>query len=62
MDMSFIFEKCKNDSEFAVNVIKSLYEENEELKTRNIELEKKIEKFKHSLNFLDSWAKAKMGC
>ena len=61
MDMSFIFEKCKKDSEFAVNVIKSLYEENEELKTRNIELEKKIEKFKHSLNFLDAWATARLG-
>ena len=59
--MTFIFEKCKNDSEFAVDVIKSLYKENEELKSRNIELEKKIEKFKHSLNFLDSWVQAKMG-
>lgn len=42
MDNAFILEKCKTDLEFANEYIQSLLKENEELKSKNEKLTKKL--------------------
>ena len=42
MDNTFILEKCKTDLEFANEYIQSLLKENEELKSKNEKLTKKL--------------------
>lgn len=42
MDNVFILEKCKTDLEFANEYIQSLLKENEELKSKNEKLTKKL--------------------
>lgn len=42
MDNAFIIEKCKTDLEFANEYIQSLLKENEELKSKNEKLRKKL--------------------
>ena len=57
MDNAFILEKCKTDLEFANEYIQSLLKENEELKSKNEKLTKKLKTIAAIVDFLEQYEK-----
>lgn len=55
MDNAFILEKCKTDLEFANEYIQSLLKENEELKSKNEKLTKKLKTIAAIVNVLEQY-------
>ena len=55
MDNAFILEKCKTDLEFANEYIQSLLKENEELKSKNEKLKKKLKTIAAIVDVLEQY-------
>lgn len=55
MDNAFIIEKCKTDLEFANEYIQSLLKENEELKSKNEKLTKKLKTIAAIVDVLEQY-------